>query len=297
MTTPSHPLSQNALKGAIYGFAAMGLYSLSDITIKFLGSDYSPVQILFFSGMAGFPLVIAQMMVSASGQSLRPVLPRWTAARMAIIVVNGLLVSYAFANLPLSQAYAIFFLMPLFICILAALFLGEPIDLPRGAAVLAGLIGVAIVLRPGQMPLTLAHLAALFGASFGALYYIILRKTGGAETMSVIMLYPMLAQTAVVALLLPWVYVPMPATHLGLTGLMALESFLGSLLIIAAYRNAPAVVVAPMQYGQIIWATLFGVLFFNEPMDTPTIAGIAVIIAAGLFIMLYSHHRQATAQS
>lgn len=295
MTTPSH--SPNVLKGAIYGFAAMGLYSLNDITVKFLGSDYSPIQILFFAGIAGFPLVIAQMMVSGGGQSLHPVLPRWTAARMVIVVINGLLVSYAFANLPLSQAYAIFFLMPLFICILAALFLGEPIDIPRGAAVLAGLIGVAIVLRPGQMPLTLAHLAALLGASLGALYYVILRKTGGVENTAVIILYPMLAQTAVVAALLPWVYIPMPAAHLGLTGLMALEAFLGSLLIIAAYRHAPAVVVAPMQYGQIIWATLFGVLFFNEPMDAPTIAGIGVIIVAGLFIMLYSHHRQAAAES
>lgn len=284
-------VSPNPLRGALYAFAAFGLYSLNDITIKFLGGSYSPIQILFFSGMAGFPLVVLQMMADKDGHSLRPVLPRWTGLRMAIVVVNGLLVSYAFANLPLSQAYAIFFLMPLFICILAAVFLGEAIDLPRGLAVLVGLAGVGIVLRPGQMPLTLAHLSALCGAALGAFYYVILRKTGGVEKMAVIMLYPMLAQVIVVAALLPLVYQPMPIAHIGRTGLMALEGFLGSLLIVAAYRHAAAVVVAPMQYGQIIWATLFGVLFFGEPMDAATILGIGVIIGSGLFIMLRSNDR------
>lgn len=274
-----------ALRGAILSLLAFSLYSLGDITIKFLGSSYHPVQILFFSGMAGFPLVVLQMMADPEGGTLRPRMWNWTLARMGIVIVNGLLVSFAFANLPLSEAYAIFFLMPLFICVLAVPLLGEPIDLPRGLAVLAGLAGVIIVLRPGVMALHWAHLSALLGASFGALYYIILRKTGGRERMAVIMLYPMIAQTAFVALFLPAVYQPMPATHLGLLGLMAVEGFVGSLFIVWAYRAAPAVVVAPMQYVQIIVATLFSTLYFHEPMDAYTVLGIAVIIAAGLFIM------------
>lgn len=274
-----------ALKGALLSLLAFSLYSLNDITIKFLGGLYHPVQILFFSGMAGFPLVVLQMMADRNGGSLRPVMWNFTLARMAIVIVNGLLVTYAFANLPLSEVYAIFFMMPLFICVLAVPLLGEPIDLARGLAVLAGLVGVIMVLRPGVMTLHWAHLAALGGASFGALYYIILRKTGGRERMAVIMLYPMMAQTASVALFLPLVYEPMPAAHLGLLGLMALEGFIGSLFIVWAYRAAPAVVVAPMQYVQIIIATLFSTLYFHEPMDAWTVAGISVIIAAGLFIM------------
>ena len=280
------PVLSSPLRGALCSLAAFSLYALNDITIKFLGASYSPVQILFFSGMAGFPLIVIQMMADKEGGSLRPVLPGWTAARMLIGIVNGLLVSYAFATLPLSQSYAIFFTMPLIICVLAVPFLGERIDLGRGLAVVAGLVGVLIVLRPGQVPLQWAHLAAIVGATLGGIYYLILRKTGGQERMAVIMLYPMLAQVAVVALLLPLVYQPMPALHLGLTGLMALEGFAGSLLIILAYRCAPAAVVAPMQYVQIIWATLFSVLYFGEPMDRATVLGIAVIIPAGLYIML-----------
>lgn len=282
------PPSHHPLRGALYSFAAFSLYGFSDITIKFLGSSYSAAQIVFFAGMASFPLILVQMIADKDIRSLRPVYPGWTALRVAIIIVNGLLVTYTFGALPLSQAYAIFFLMPLFVCLLASVFLGEKIDLPRGLAVLVGLIGVAVVLRPGYLPLQLAHFTALCGASFGALYYVILRKTGAAERTAVIILYPVLGQTASAALLMPWFYNPMPASHLGLIGVMAISGFLGSLLIVAAYRNAPAIVVAPMQYGQIIWATLFGVLYFNEPMDLATVIGIAIIIAAGLFIMARS---------
>ena len=131
------------------------------------------------------------------------------------------------------EAYAIFFLMPLFICVLAVPFLGEPIDLPRGLAVLAGLIGVIIALRPGVMALQWAHLAALGGGMIGALYYLILRKTGGRESMAVIMLYPMHGPDHLCR--------PGPALRLcadacsptsGCSACMAVEAFLGSLFIV-----------------------------------------------------------------
>lgn len=277
--------NNSARRGAILSLLAFSLYSLSDITIKFLGSSYHPAQIVFFASMAGFPLVVMQMMAVPDGITLRPVFWRWTLARMAIVIGNSLLVTYAFTNLPLSEAYAIFFLMPLFICVLAVPLLGESIDRARGLAVLAGLAGVIVVLRPGLVALTWPHLSALAGASLGALYYILLRKTGGRESVAVLMLYPMIAQTAFSALFLPFVYVPMPAAHLALAGLMAVEGVAGSLLMVWAYRAAPAVVVAPMQYVQIIIATLFGTLYFHEPMDMMTVVGISVIIAAGLFIL------------
>ncbi len=284
------PFRPNPLRGALCSLGCFTLYSLSDITTKFLGSEYNVVQIIFFSGIAGFPLIFLQLIASNEGGSLRPVIPSLTIARMVIVLLNGILVSYAFTALPLSEAYAIFFMMPIFICVLAVPFLGEKIDLPRGLAVLAGLVGVYIVLKPDQVSLSLTHACALGGALLGALYYIIIRKTGMVESRAVIMLYPMLGQVAAMAVVLPFVYVPMTAHHLVLTWLMALEIFGASLLIIAAYRHAPAVVVAPMQYVQIIVATLFGVFYFGEPVDLRSVIGIAVIIAAGLYIILRSNN-------
>lgn len=278
-------VTPSPLRGALCSIAAFSFFALNDITIKFLGGSYSPVQIVFFAGLATLPLIALQLLAAREKGSLRPVNPGWMALRMLVIGINSIVVSYSFAHLPLAQAYAIFFLMPLFICLLAAVLLGERIDLPRAVAVLTGLIGVLIVLRPGLIDLRFAHATALLGAFLGALYYIMLRHSGGAERTSVNILYPVLAQVAVAAVLLPGVYLPMTAAHLGLSGLMAILGFIGSLFIIAAYRDAPAYIVAPMQYVQIIWATAFGTLFFKESSDFYTFLGIGVIILSGLYVM------------
>ena len=276
---PHHPFL-----GALCALAAFALYAGYDMSIKALGGGFSPFQILFFAGAATFPLVTTRLMVGPA-LPLRPVLPRWTVIRVVVIVLNGLLGAYAFATLPLAQAYAIFFLMPLFITLLAVPILGESIDLARGLAVLAGLVGVVVAVRPGQGALQWGHATAFAATCLGALNYIGLRRSGGVENWAVLMLWPMLAQLAVVTLAMPFVYLPMSGAQLALTGLMALMGFVGALLIIAAYRLAPAIVAAPMQYSQIFWAALMGWLVFDEDIALQTWAGIAVIIASGLVIL------------
>jgi S-adenosylmethionine uptake transporter len=86
--------------------------------------------------------------------------------------------------------------------------------------------------------------------------------------------------------LMPFVYRPMPVEHLGLVALMALLGFVAGLLVIHAYRTTPAIVVAPMQYSQIVWAAFYGYLFFNEEIDLPTLIGTAIIIASGIYIVM-----------
>jgi len=85
---------------------------------------------------------------------------------------------------------------------------------------------------------------------------------------------------------MPFVYQPMPVSHLALTAVMAFLGTLGALGSIAAYRIAPAVIVAPMQYSQIIWAAIYGWLFFNEGVDFYTAVGSTVIILSGIYIVL-----------
>jgi drug/metabolite transporter (DMT)-like permease len=149
-----------------------------------------------------------------------------------------------------------------------------------------GLLGVLVVLRPGSTELTLGHGAALLAAVGGSVATIIVRKIGAEERSVVLLLYPMLANFTVMACALPFVYKPMPIEHIGLNAVMALLGWSGGVIIIAAYRSGEAVIVAPMQYSQIIWATAYGVLFFHEFPDTGTIIGAAIIIASGLYIVL-----------
>ncbi|MFM2355877.1 MAG: hypothetical protein RLZZ528_1613, partial [Pseudomonadota bacterium] len=132
----------------------------------------------------------------------------------------------------------------------------------------------------------LGQLSALGAAFTGAFVSIIVRKIGPDERSATLMLYPMTANFLVMAAILPFVYRPMPIEHFGLLALMSCLGFTGGILIIAAYRSAPAIIVAPMQYSQILWATLYGYVFFNERPEPATAIGTLVIIASGIYIVL-----------
>jgi S-adenosylmethionine uptake transporter len=219
--------------------------------------------------------------------TLIPRHPWWTALRSVSAVVTGVMGFFAFSKLPLAQCYAIFFAMPLLITLMAIPMLGEKVGLRRGVAVVVGLVGVIIVLRPGGGEgFGIGHLAALGAAFTGALTSVIVRKIGAEERSAVLMLYPMVLSFFAMGLIMPFVYVPMPVEALALTAIMAFLGMLGALAIIAAYRSAPAVIVAPMQYSQIIWAALYGWLLFDESIDLFTAIGTGVIIASGIYIVL-----------
>lgn len=275
------------LRGALLALAAFGAYATHDVVVKLLGESYSSFQIMFFSGLMGFPLVMIMLMGDRRDGTLIPRHPWWSALRSVAAVATGVMGFYAFSQLPLATCYAIFFAMPLLITLMAIPMLGEKVGLRRGIAVTVGLAGVLIVLRPsGDDGYSLGHLAAIGAAITGALTSVIVRKIGQDERSVVLMLQPMMLTFFAMGATMPFVYVPMPVEDLFLTAVMAFLGLLGALGIIAAYRTAPAVIVAPMQYSQIIWATIYGLLLFNETLDRPTMIGAAVIIASGLYIVL-----------
>lgn len=274
------------LKGALLALAAFGIYATHDVVIKVLGADYSAFQIMFFSGLLGLPLVTIMLMSDRTDGNLIARHPWWSLLRALTTVTTGAAAFYAFSVLPLAQTYAIFFAMPLLITLLSIPMLGEHVGIRRGMAVLVGLIGVMIVLRPGQAELQLGHMVGLCAAFSGALNSVIVRKIGTAERAAVLMLYPMIATFFLTGATMPFVYHPMPIEHLALMGVIAGLGFVAAMLTIAAYRTAPAVIVAPMQYSQIVWAAVYGTLFFDESIDRWTMIGTAVIIASGVYIVL-----------
>jgi S-adenosylmethionine uptake transporter len=274
---------QSRLKGALLGLAGFGLFSIADATIKHLGGTYHPVQIVAFAGLLTLPLIALWWL--RQPVSLSPVHPWLMAIRTAAMIGNGLLVTYAFTVLPLAQAYAIFFTLPLILSLVAWPILGDRIDAVGGFAVVIGLVGVIVALNPGRVDLGVGHLAAIFGTLLAAVHYVIVRKTGGVEAMVPMILYPVLGQTLSAFLLLPGRYVPMPVADLATVGIMTLCGFGGTLLMIVAYRIAPPIVVAPMQYSQIAWAAVLGALFFAEPMSAITAIGMGIIALAGLLVI------------
>jgi len=280
----SRPGSNNR-RAALVMLAALGVFATHDVVVKKLGATYAPMQLLFFGSLLGFPIVAVILLNDRRHESLRARHPGWIMLRTVAAIVTGVSAFYAFSTLPLAQVYAILFSTPLLITILAIPMLGETVRLRRWAAVIVGLAGVLVVLRPGQADLSLGHLAALTAAVCSSVVSVVARKIGKDERSVVMLLYPMVGNFLVMGAILPFVYVPMPIEDLGLMAVVAVFGLIGSFLVILAYREGEAVIVAPMQYSQIIWATGYGYALFSETPDTPTFVGAAIIIASGLYIV------------
>lgn len=279
-------LRNTSLSGLLLALTAFGVYATHDIAVKTLGANYTAFQIVFFSVLMGFPLVTIMLLRDATTANLRPNHPWWSSLRTIATVITGFSAFYAFSVLPLAQTYAILFAAPLLITLLSVPILGESVGWRRGLAVIIGLIGVLVVLRPGTSEFTLGHIAALTAAGGGALASVIVRKIGREERTAVLILYPMVANFILMGALMPFVYKPMPLIDLGLVAVVALFGLLATLCLIAAYRRADAALVAPMQYSQILWAAAYGWLFFDETADTYTMVGAGIIIASGMIIVL-----------
>ena len=268
------------------GLLAFAIYASHDAAIKSLGTTYSPFQIVFFVVLLSFPVVTLMLIRDTRAENLRPREPLWTAVRTLAVVIGGFCAFYAFSVLPLAETYAILFAAPLLITVLSVPLLGEIVRAHRWMAVLAGLVGVLVVLRPGSADLGAGHLAGLIAAFGTALTAVVMRKIGTVERREVLLLYPLLTNFAVMLCALPFVYVPMPLQDLAMVLLIAILAIAAMSLLIRAYTLADAAVIAPMQYSQIIWATLFGWLFFGESSDAMTFVGAGIIIASGAYIVL-----------
>ena len=282
------------VRGAALALLAMGLYATHDVVIKTLGAQYPALQVLFFSSLLSFPLVMLVIMRDPTPGTLRPAHPGWVALRTVSGVASGMGSFFAFSQLPLAQVYAILFAAPLLVTILSIPILGERVGPHRLAAVVIGLAGVLIVLRPGGQALELGHLAALLSAMGTATSAVVIRKLGRVERPLVLLMWPMLGNFVATGASLALDYRPMDLPHFALAGVIACLGLVAGFLLILAYRAGEAAIVAPMQYSQILWATAYGWIFFGEMLDLPTVLGAGVIIASGIYIVWREGHGNST---
>lgn len=282
------------LAGAAIALVAFAILSLHDSLVKALGAHYTSIQIGFFSALFGFPIVSAALLGSGNLSGLRPRRPWWVLLRSLCMVVTSVTAFYAFSVLPIAQTYALLFVAPLLISVLAVPLLGESIGWRRRTAVVAGLGGVLFVLRPGWVDLSLGHIAALVSATAVSLSAITVRKLGSSERPIVLILFPMLANMAALGLALPFTFQKMPVEHVLMLCTVSALGVTGSFLIVAAYRRSETIIVATMQYSQMIWAIILGYTVFAERVDIYTLVGSIVIILSGGYVVIRERERAAT---
>ncbi|MFT5893859.1 MAG: drug/metabolite transporter (DMT)-like permease [bacterium] len=276
--------TNNALKGAGLGLLGFAVFSLHDAVIKSI-IGIPVFQIAFFAILFSFVPFTMFLAFDSTERTMRPRLPGLIALRCFFNVVGLLSVFYAFGKLPLSEVYSLLFAAPILITLLAIPILGERIRAIRWFAILLGLVGVLIVLRPGSDSLTLDHLAAVIAAACVACNSIVTRKIGSREHSFTLIMYPMLTSVVITGIATAFVYVPMAGEVLLKLCSIGVLGVIGQTLMIQAYRSSEAQFVAPMQYSQMLWALIYGALIFNESVDRTVLLGSAVIVCSGLLFI------------
>jgi len=192
---------------------------------------------------------------------------------------------YAVSQLPLALVVSINFAAPLFSCALVPFILHEHVGLRRWAAVLVGFVGVLIIVRPGTQGFQPAMLASLFNAFVVALYQIYTRKVGFRDAPETGLLWVFTVGATVTSLLMVQDGWQMPSANLWPWALvMGTAGLATHILISHALRLAPASVLAPFLYTQIIWMTLSGIVLFGDWPDRYTLLGASIIIASGIYV-------------
>lgn len=271
-------------RGIGFSLAGFSLFSLHDALIKSI-SGVPVFQIVFFVVLFSFVPFVFMLAFSGKAISLRPNHPGLVSLRCLFGSGSLICAFYAFNALPLTQVYSLLFSAPVLITLLSIPILGERVKLIRWIAILLGMAGILIVLRPGVVALSFGHLAALVAAVCIASASVVTRKIGSREHTVTLLLYPMLTNVVVSGALVCLVYVPMPGIALLKMCAVGLLSVVAQMLMINAYRSCEAQYIAPMQYSQMLWAILYGVVIFNDSIDRQVVLGSMVIAMSGLLFI------------
>ena len=271
-------------KGVLLGFMAFAAYAFSDAFVKSLRGSLPAYEAVFFGAAMG---LTALPFIKGPGDRWREVVLAqrqglWLVRAIAS-AIGSIAAVVAFTALPMAEAFALIFLLPIFVTILSVLVLKEHVGWRRWSAVVAGFVGVLVVLRPGFRALGIGHLAAIICGLSGAISMIAMRLAGPHEKRIGLFGAGIIGSMLVAGLMMlasfRW---PDPGQWLLLLG-YGLLSALGSVLLMLATRMTPANHVAPTQYSQMVWAVLVGYVIFNDRLDWPMAIGIAIILGAGLF--------------
>ena len=269
--------------------AASGLYTVSAALVKALATGYPAVEMMFFRSLV-VGVVMLPIQLRAHGvQALRPKKPMGHVWRLIFGFIGMLTAYYGYGALPLATNTALGFCMPLFLTILSVPLLGERVGWQRVVAVLAGLFGVVLMVRPwaaGADALPLVPvLIVMSGVVTWALAMISIRRMGEqGESNGAIVMWFGIGSTVLAGLLCLPVWVT--PDWIGLAGLITvgLVTLVAQLLMTEAYRIGETTLVAPFEYGAIIYSTLLGLLIWHEVPGVWSFVGIAIIIAAGLMV-------------
>lgn len=294
----------NPLKGVALKIVATLIFTIMSVFVKLVADEVPTGQIVFCRQFfAIFPIMIFVLARGDFPGALRTARPMAHASRIMLGTASMALGFTALALIPLPDATAIGYAMPIFAVIFAALILKETVRIYRWTAVIVGLFGVLVILSPhlaaaratevtGGAALTLGAIIGLVAAISSALAMVTVRHLTSTESTSTIVFWfsaggAIIALfTVPVGLLLPqaaWVW-PSLSTGLKLV-MVGLLGGVAQIVLTSSYRYADASVIAPFEYTSLVWSVLLGWWIFGDVPGIAMLIGSLIVILAGLFVI------------
>jgi drug/metabolite transporter (DMT)-like permease len=285
---------------------AVLLFSGSDAVLKAVSGDFSLWQIYTIRSVFSVPVLLALLMKGGIGRSFQITRP-WVLFRSLLLVGAWLAYYTALPLIDLSIAAAAFYTSPLFIAGLSALFAGEPVGWRRSVALAMGFAGVLVILRPGADEFSSWTILPVAAAVFYALTALVTRTRCASDSPLVLglavhasLLVVGIVGSLVIVVLRPVASDPfllgnwtaMDAQDWAVMAALGIAQGLASAAAARAYQSGSPVVIGTFDYAYLVFAAVWGMMFFSEDLGTLTLSGMALIVVAGL-IALKSTEQQA----
>ena len=284
------PFSQTNI-GVLYLLAAIGLISLVDTICKFYTSELHAVMLVwgyfvsitFF--VAGYFGARKEFGLLYSAQPLLQI------GRAGFLVLSIACLFVSLTYLPIAEAVAIGFTGPLFITALSVPILGERVGWHRWLAVLVGLAGVLVIVRPGGAVWHWSAAMALLGAVSFAFFQLVTRPLANRDRHQTTMLYTSISGTAWASLMVPFFWTTPTAGQIVMFLIIGAMGAGAHFLMLRAFARAEASLLAPFNYSKLIWVVILDYLVFGDLPGLDTLVGSTIIVAAGLYVLYRESHR------
>ncbi|RTE86927.1 MULTISPECIES: DMT family transporter [Gammaproteobacteria] len=282
-------------RGIVFMILAIFCFAIMDVCMKHLAGHLSTFQVSFFRGFMSLPFILIWL---ASRKTLHRMKPN----RIGLHILRGI-ISIAFLvltvtslrELPLANAYAIFFIAPLIITLLSVPLLKEKVGIHRYGAVAVGFVGVLIMLNPSAMGFASVGVITGLLATFGyASVMIMVRIMHRTETSESLMVMFVLSLSVGCGLLSIANWQPVTWTDVPWLFMLGFSGAIAQYLLTEAYRQAPPSVLSPFEYTAMIWAIGLGYLLWGELPTTAVVIGALIVIASGIYISHRETRKKAT---
>ena len=274
------------VRGALLCIAALALFACMDTTTKYLTQTHAVPLIVGVRYLGNLVLMAAFLGPTHGRQMVRTTRTGLVWVRAFCLALASLLIGLALARMPVAEMTAITFLSPILLVAVAGRLLGERVGWIGWLATIGGLAGVMLIVRPGSDVVSSGAIFVLAAVLLNLGYQLLSRVLAASESTFALLFYTALAGSILYGFAMPWYLEDRAPSLLEIVLFASLGVYggLGHFMFTAAFRHAPASLIAPLNYFQLLWAGLLGWLVFGHIPDAQSLTGMAIVAGSGVLV-------------